>query len=255
VLAALRGTDEGARLEALRALESGRAPLDADICGALVELLADERKEVARRAAGALVHAAADPACRPLLERALADAHPQRRWCAAFALARSGVAGDRVFDVALDALGFSDGDVRWAAAEIVCARVRAAAAEEPDAARSFDALARLRAAACSPSAERRKMALYCLRDLGVADVTPFTAALEDSDRGVRLAALAGLARSASIPDTALRALTKAASSDSDDGVRRAAVVGLARRRAAVAPTDRESTPAADAADKERDREG
>jgi HEAT repeat protein len=133
VLAALRGTDRTKLREALVALEAGAGAVDGEICAALIELLDDDSKEVRRRAAGALGLAAATPAHHALLERALADPQPRRRWCAAFALSRSGTFSDAVARCAVEALASADGDVRWAAAEIACeAAAQTAGERRPD---------------------------------------------------------------------------------------------------------------------------
>jgi HEAT repeat protein len=218
VLAALRGDDQEARRAALVALEAGAAPIDAGICAALIELLAHPSKDVSRRAAGALALAAAEPAHRSLLEHAAVDADPRRRWPAAFALARAGVLDDAVVRAALESLGARDGDVRWAAAEIVC-----------NAARSSPRIVRSIADACrSDVAEQRKMALYCLRDLVTSDMQPFVDALGDPDRGVRLAGLAGLARSEGLDAVATARVIGCMRDDADAGVRRAAAATAAR---------------------------
>jgi HEAT repeat protein len=218
MLAALRGGDLEALRAALVALEAGETPVDAEICAALIELLGHPRKEMSRRAAGALALAAGDPACRVSLEEALTDADERRRWSAAFALARAGVLDDAVVGAALESLGARDGDVRWAAAEIVCAAAR----ERPEVAGAV-------AAVCgSQVPEQRKMALYCLRDLSAADPAPFIRALDDDDRSVRLAALAGLARYAALETDALARVLRCMRADADAGVRRAAAATAAR---------------------------
>jgi HEAT repeat protein len=218
VLAALRSDDAEARRAALVALEAGTAPIDAEICAALIELLAHPNKESRRRAAGALSLAAADPAHRASLARSLSDADASRRWGAAFALARAGVRDDAVVAAATEALGASDGDVRWAAAEIVCAAAR----ERPA------VVAAIRDACGSAVPERRKMALYCLRDVAGPDAVPFLAALTDPDRGVRLAGLAGLARFDALDEDATARLIACMRDDADAGVRRAAAATVAK---------------------------
>jgi len=220
VPAALRGTDREKLRDALVSLEAGDNPIDAETCAALIDLLDDDRKEVRRRAAGALAVAAAEPAHRGLIERALSDSRPLRRWCAAFALARAGTFDEPVARAAVDALGLPDGDVRWAAAEIVCEAVR----------RRPESLGLIRNALTSSSPEQRKMAIYCLRDLAGGDAQTYLPALADSDRGVRLAALSALMRLESLDRGAVDRVIECMQADGDDGVRRAA--GAAARRIA-----------------------
>jgi len=226
VLAALRSTDPAARIEALIALESCATPIDVQICRELIVLLGDERKEIRRRASGALARAVPEPQCRGLIDRALCDQDARRRWCACFALAHAGILDAPVVEAAIEALGFEDGDVRWAAAQVVCRAVRVCP----------DVLEHVRSAARAAVAERRKMALYCLRDLGVADEAAFLAALEDPDRGVRMAALAALGRGALSPQAVDRMMS-IAQRDEDGGVRRAAAAVLGRLLTVVPDRD------------------
>jgi HEAT repeat protein len=217
VLAALRATEAAARIEALIALESEAACIDAEICAVLIALVGDEHKEIRRRAAQTLSRTVGDPQCRALLDRALTDEDARRRWGVCFALACAGVLDRAVVGVALEALGVEDGDVRWAAAEIVCRAART----DPDVITSVRAVAR------HGMHEQRKMALYCLRDSGVVDEFAFLGSLNDANRGVRMAALAGLGRCVS--NAATEAMLSVMERDEDDGVRRAAAATLVRR--------------------------
>jgi HEAT repeat protein len=218
VLAALRGTDRAKLRDALVALEAGEAAVDADVCAALIDLLDDDSKEVRRRAAGALGRAAVQPGHHALLERALADEQPLRRWCAAFALSRAGTFSDAVARCAVEALASGDGDVRWAAAEIACEAAR----------RRPESLGLLRDSLRSGSPEQRKMAIYCLRDLAAGDAPTFLAGLADADRGVRLAALSALMRLERLDHATIDRVIACMQTDDDDGVRRAAAATLKR---------------------------
>ncbi len=80
------------------------------------------------------------------------------------------------------------------------------------------------------------MSLYCLRNLGVSDTEAFLAALDDSDSAVRLAALAGLSRTAAGEPAVLRKVQGRVLGDKEPGVRRAAAAALG----AIAGADRES---------------
>ena len=117
----------------------------------------------------------------------------------------------------LETLGEDDGDLRWAAARIVV-RMR----DEPELVRM---LAELAARGRGP---QRKMALYCIRDLGAPSTDAegvAAAALGDPDVGVRLAALSTLPAVAVDRVTASRRLLSLLE-DPDGGVRRAAAVAL-----------------------------
>jgi len=66
-----------------------------------------------------LSRACSNDAQRLLVVAGLDDASAQRRWICAFALARAGYRNVGVLKVAVEALGQLDGDIRWAAAEIL----------------------------------------------------------------------------------------------------------------------------------------
>jgi HEAT repeat protein len=217
-LEALASEDPARRNAALVELEAGMRALDASLVSRMIELLADPSKQVRRRAAGTLARAADVDGFERSIRSALEDSDPQRRWGAAFALARAGRGDGAVFRAVLDALTAVDGDVRWSAAEIAIAYARANPCE-------IDAI---RALACGAKPEARKMGLYCLRDLNPGATEIFVAALEDDSAGVRLAALAGLGRTLEPGPTVLARVIACLRTDADDGVRRAAAATLGR---------------------------
>jgi len=156
------------------------------------------------------------------LHEALAAADARLRWGAAYTLGRGLPAGPELWPAARETLALDDGDQRWAAAELACAVARAHPA----------VLAEIRAALRAESATLRKMCLYCLRDLGVADTgNAARELLADPDGGVRLAALSAVARtapgSADAHLTAAR-LTPLLDGDPDPGVRRAVAATLGK---------------------------
>ena len=148
----------------------------------------------------------------------------ERRWGAAFALARGGVESDAVFEGALEALGFDDGDVRWAALEIVVSLARGGVRG----AARIDRIGRIVALARNAAAAGRKMALYGLRDLEAGDEAIYTLALFSGDAGVRLAAISGIGRLARTTTQVHDALLVTVERDADPGVRRAAAVILGK---------------------------
>jgi HEAT repeat protein len=200
-------------------LEKGETALDHGVVAALLELAGDSAKEVAREACTVLALAARSSEHRRSIEGALGDGEPRRRWGAAFALARAGFHGDAVVQAALEAAGASDGDVRWAAIEVL----RDAARERPGLVQKL-----VRVAATEAAPVRRKMVLYCLRDLGHADAEVFVRALGSADSDVRLAGLSGLARLARPDPAVLRAIVACMEGDREPGVRRAAAATLGR---------------------------
>lgn len=160
--------------------DAERSTLDA-----LDECLCDASKLVQRRAAesfAALVR-------RGLVDeerlRARASAGELRaRWGATYALSLiDRLTTDRL-PTLLEVMGSDDGDLRWAAADLV---KRLAAVDREGVAAALTEAARAGGTA-------RKMALYCLRDLAVAAATDVAVdALADPAIETRLAALAFLA--------------------------------------------------------------
>ncbi len=183
--------------------------------------LAASDKRVQRKAAevlGALAGASAE--IRAAIGAALAADDRASRWGAAFAEACSGAPSPAAGLVWVESLGSADRDLRWAAHDLIV-RHAAAVGSEP--------IARLCAAAGDGShAERRKMALYCLRDL---DPSPalgrdaVMAALDAEEIEVRLAALAALAQLA--PDGAGERVA-AYLDDPEPRMRRAAAAALGK---------------------------
>ena len=185
---------------------------EPDIERALDEL-GHARKAVQRPAAERLADAARDDATvRPRLVAELASVEPRRRWGAAYALARLEPAPEEAMPVLLDALASADGDVRWASARLLVRAVQHVPRLVAD----------VRALVRASSSLQRKMALYCLRDLGDgAEVALLAAALADAEAPVRLAAMAAVA--ALLPPTPGTAdLLAPLVDDPDPGVRRAA---------------------------------
>ena len=187
-----------------------------DIARALDDL-GNPRKAIQRPAAERLADAArVDAMIRPRLVAVLASADPRRRWGAAYALARLEPAPVEAMPTLLDALGSSDGDLRWASARLVTRALGHVPALRAD----------VRALVRATSPLQRKMALYCLRDAGDGgDQELLVAALADADAAVRLAALSTAA--ALLPRTMETADRLAALvGDPDPGVRRAAAATL-----------------------------
>lgn len=183
-----------------------RTPGAADVVAA---------KEERRRLADVLSRACSDPSHLASIEAALVEPPFDRRWICAFALARSGRYGGEISKVAVEALGEPDGDVRWAAAEILC---------HPNS-QASDLVVE---AASDENSARRKMALYCLRDLGIAEMPIVYDALRCEDAGVRLAALAAIPSLARADARATRETIRCMRQAGEPGVRRAAAAILGR---------------------------
>lgn len=219
----LRSSDVVERLAAMAELrECGRA--DAAAVTSLIECLGDHRKIIQRRGAETLAALGArGTAVHAPLRAALHSKAARQRWGAAYALSLVGPPEMIALPALLEALGADDGDVRWAAGNIV---LRMPATER--------LIGALRELVAHGSALQRKMATYCLRDLNApspAVENTVRAALNDTDRGVRLAAMSALARLAIDRPTAARDLIRMLN-DEDVSVRRvaAAVLGLLGER-------------------------
>lgn len=199
------------------------ARLDDVLADALVTALAAERRGQQRHAAEVLGGLAGDAApLRRALQRALSSTSARLRWGAAYTLGRALPPGPELWPAALETLALDDGDQRWAAAELACAIAR----------RHREVLDAIRGELGSPSATRRKMCLYCLRDLGDPDAPRLAIALlSDADAGVRLAALATIARvepGGAAACAAAEAIAGMLAADADAGVRRAAAATLGK---------------------------
>ena len=215
----LRASEVSQRLAAIAEVtEQGAA--GPEILTALGECLGDARKAVQRQAAEALaVLARQGVPVEPTLLAALTAAEVGRRWGAAYALSLIGPPPPAALPVLLEVLGANDGDLRWASAHIIGRVEPRGRVAEP-----------LRALVRTGSALARKMALYCLRDLGpeAGDVQALVAdAVADTDPGVRLAAMAALVRLATNRPAAATHLVGCLG-DPDEGVRRAAAASLGR---------------------------
>jgi HEAT repeat protein len=223
IAAQLRSPDLRRRLEALlRLKDAPRQAFEEDVLDALVENLSSASKAVQRHAAGAIAAAGIDDSA--VVERltALLDApDAAARWAAAYALGLIDGALDlRACAPLLDALGNSDGDLRWAALELVVKLGR----RHPGPIRD-----RLLALQERADANSRKMSLYALRDLGIFDPVALAAvrkACISADTQVRLAALSFLKHAANADPEAVDIALTCLKSDPDQGVRRAAAFTL-----------------------------
>jgi HEAT repeat protein len=164
-----------------------RTAVDPAELESLVACLGHPAKAIQRPAADAFRALAEQGiAVEALLTAALDALDPRLRFGAAYALARLGPPPPAALPALLAALSLDDGDVRWAAADLI-------GRTEP---RTM-AVAGLLPLVAGGNAPQRKMALYCLRDLDAAGDEVERAALtalDDADGGVRLAAMATLAR-------------------------------------------------------------
>ena len=234
-IAALASPDADRRRAALEVLAHAPDRLPGAAVPAVVACLATPEKRVQRIAADVLREVPPDlrPDVIAGLRAAMTSADSEWRFGAAWALGRLGVVDLAMVAPLVEALGALDGDRRWAAAELLttCARAYADRVE-----------AALLDAVRDGVPERRKMALYVLRDVAsaspaVRDAT--TRALGDPAVGVRFAALAALVRLEPVPPDACTLVLVRARSDADAGLRRAALTALGEIGRGIGEVERE----------------
>lgn len=182
----------------------------------LAAALGAAEKAAQRRAAHELARLAKNGvAVRPLLERLLVEGAPAQRWGAVYALSLFDAVPEAALPVLAEALAAEDGDLRWAACDILTRR--------PHTWRDRAGRALLDLAAAG-SPRRRKMALYALRDgdyRGAASEWAARRALAEADSDLRLAGLAALVRLGEDRAAVARVVAGLAE-DADLRVRRAA---------------------------------
>jgi hypothetical protein len=174
------------RIAAMAELAGRTDEPDAVELDALGECLGDPAKRIQRRAAEVFAALAVrGVAVGDRLHAALGAAELRQRWGATYALSLIGAVPLAALPTLLELLGSDDGDLRWAAAQLV---ERLASVDRATVS------ARLLGAARAPGAQR-KMALYCLRDLDVEEgCDAALAALTDEHIETRLAALSFVAQ-------------------------------------------------------------
>jgi HEAT repeat protein len=213
----LRSGNRLDRVAALQRIAAAATATDEEL-QAMTSCLGVPDKLIQRRAGEALAQLhAAGVAVEQILQQALHSSEATRRWGAAFALSLIGPLPADAQPVLIENLGVEDGDIRWAAADLL---MRTAG--------WGGAAAELCALVSSGNVHQRKMAAYCLRTLdqrSVAVDATLIAALGDVHPTVRLAALAALSKLALDRPTAAQAIA-ALLEDADAGVRRAAAATL-----------------------------
>jgi HEAT repeat protein len=166
-------------------VEPTAAPTEAGL-QLLRAALGDTRKRIQRRAAEVCATLASRGWPIPgLLGDALADPVLSLRWGATYAWSLIGTVPASAQATLIELLGDADGDLRWAAGALL-----KRLAERDRASVVADLIASVRQV---PNA--RKMALYCLRDLGAGEaIAPALSVLAaDDELETRLAALATVA--------------------------------------------------------------
>jgi HEAT repeat protein len=182
----LRSSEPDERVSACR--EAVEDPSAIVLIDALGEALGDPVKAVARAASDALAHLAREiDGVEPVVRLALRSDDASRRWHAALTSARIEPPTPRLLPPIVEALASSERDVRWMAARLLVETGRV----NPEALPLAIGLV-----TGGESAEVRRMATHCVRELGPERPESARALLEgtrDSDRSVRQGALTALA--------------------------------------------------------------
>ncbi len=221
----LNDSDPGRRLRAIDLILSAPAePLSDNVLDGLLRCVGAPQKTIQRRAIDALAAVAESGDVRIVerLRSSMGGDDRRIRWGAAYALAQIGGAAFTMHlaDALCEALSDDDGDIRWAAANLIVRLGR----DFPDEIRG-----RLIALGADSDRNARKMALYCIRDLGIRGaelLAVLQRAVRDPDVHVRLASLAVLTGLTDASDAAAELALRFLESDPDPGVRRAAAVAL-----------------------------
>lgn len=188
--------------------------------GPLLDALQENDKAAVRRAVEGLEALAAEfPEVAEALDRRL-RAGP--RWSIAYALGRIARPSALCLEVLAGGLGSGDQDLRWATQLLLTDLGK----------RYPEVRERLQGLLRRGSATQRRMAVYCLRDVGAAGTglaDALLAAVRDPEPLVRVAAATTLAKAPEVGPAALEALRSAAAGDPDARVRNAAAFALTRR--------------------------
>jgi HEAT repeat protein len=182
----LRSSKPDERISACR--DAVEDPSAIVLIDALGEALGDPVKAVARAASDALAHLAGEiDGVEPVVRLALRSDDASRRWHAALTSARIEPPALRLLPPIVEALASCEGDVRWMAARLLVETGRL----NPEVLPLVVGLV-----TGGESADVRRMATHCARELGPERPESTRALLEgtrDSDRSVRHAALTALA--------------------------------------------------------------
>ena len=221
----LRASDPGSRLGAIdMILSAPTEPLSDDVLDALIGCVGAAQKTIQRRAIDALgaVSESGDARVVERLRKTIRGDDRRLRWGSAYALGQIGATAFTmdVADALCEALSDDDGDIRWAATNLMVRLGRENLAEIG---------ARLLKLVVGDDRNARKMALYCIRDLELAGpelLAVVETAVHDPDVHVRLAGLSVLSRIRDTSGQAIKVLFECMKSDADAGVRRAAASAL-----------------------------
>lgn len=198
-------------------------PAGGDIAS-LIESLAHSDRAVVRTAIDSLVTIGHErPEVRESLNRLLQEVASEKRWPVAYTLGQLSQPSSSCLDTLMEALGSEDPDIRWATLQLL---IRLGKNDKRIPPIVSDLLN-------SGSPTQRRMAVYCLRDLGLEDRSVQLQCLGDTDPLVRVAAVTALSKQSQLSEDVLSVLVRLNSNDTDSRVRNAA--GFVLERLGISP--------------------
>ncbi len=198
-------------------------PAGGDIAS-LIESLAHSDRAVVRTAIDSLVTIGhGRPEVRESLNRLLQEVSSAKRWPVAYTLGQLSQPSSSCLDILIEALGSEDPDMRWATLQLL---IRLGKNDK----RILPLVSEL---LNSGSPTQRRMAVYCLRDLGPEDRSVQLQCLGDTDPLVRVAAVIALSKQSRLSEDVLSVLVRLNSNDTDSRVRNAA--GFVLERLGISP--------------------
>ena len=198
-------------------------PAGGDIAS-LIESLAHSDRAVVRTAIDSLVTIGHErPEVRESLNRLLQEVASEKRWPVAYTLGQLSQPSSSCLDTLMEALGSDDPDIRWATLQLL---IRLGKNDKRILPLVSDLLN-------SESPTQRRMAVYCLRDLGLEDRSVQLQCLGDTDPLVRVAAVTALSKQSQLSEDVLSVLVRLNSNDTDSRVRNAA--GFVLERLGISP--------------------
>jgi len=198
-------------------------PAGGDIAS-LIESLAHSDRAVVRTAIDSLVTVGHErPEVRESLNRLLQEVASEKRWPVAYTLGQLSQPSSSCLDTLMEALGSEDPDIRWATLQLL---IRLGKNDK----RILPLISEL---LNSGSPTQRRMAIYCLRDLGFEDRSVQLQCLGDTDPLVRVAAVTVVGKQSGLSEDVLSVLVRLNTNDTDSRVRNAA--GFALERLGISP--------------------
>lgn len=193
-------------------------PVGGDI-GSLIESLAHSDRAVVRTAIESLVTLGHErPEVRDTLNRLLQQVPSEKRWPVAYTLGQLSQPTSACLRVLTEGLGCEDADIRWATLQLL---TRLGKNDKQIIPLVSDLLN-------IGNPTQRRMAVYCLRDLGLEERSVQLQCLGDRDPLVRVAAVTTLSKQSQLSDDVLRVLVRLNSDDTDSRVRSATRFALER---------------------------